>query len=201
MRIINILSVTFLAISLAACQLLTTDDGGENIYVLSAIDPADSKTNKGILSIAKPLMASGLDTQRIALVHGDIKVDYYASAKWSDNLGVMVQDRLTESIHNAHIFSSTLSDKVSIAPQYFLITDIRRFQAEYDEKIDGDSDNPPTAHIRIDVKFVNATSRKIIRQFTASDKVKASDNKLAAVTRALDKAFRNVQQQIIDELR
>ncbi len=201
MKKIQILFFALFALSVASCSLLTTSNGSENTYVLSSVDPKNSNGAKGGLAVAKPLMASGLNTQRIALIHDSIKVDYYAPAKWGDNLAIMVQDRLTESIHNAHIFKFTVTDKVSLNPQYFLVTDIRHFQAEYASKDEKGKDTAPMAHVSLHMKLISTSNRAVIRQFTASAKVQASDNKLSAITKALDEAFRDVQNQVIEKLR
>lgn len=201
MKKFNLLFLAFLALFVSACSFMTTDSGSENTYVLSSVNPKDGKGTKGGLVMAKPLIASGLNTEKIALTHEGIKVDYYASARWGENLGVMVQDRLTESINDAHIFKFTVTDKVSLDPQYFLIADIRAFQAEYGPKDAKGKDQAPTAHVAINIKLLNASNRTIIRQFTASSKKRASENNLAAIAKALDTAFRDVQNQIVEKLR
>lgn len=201
MKKFNLFFWVFLTLFVSACSFLTTDSGSQNTYVLSSIQPKNSQGAKGGLVIAKPLMASGLNSEKIALTHEGIKVDYYASARWGDNLGVMVQDRLTESLHNAHIFKFAVTDKVSLNPSYFLVVDIRAFQAEYGAKDESGKDKAPMAHVAIQAKLLNASNRSVSRQFTASAKKQASENSLAAVAKALDMAFRDVQAQIVEKLR
>lgn len=197
----HILSLCLFVFLTACGSLLTTNTGAENTYVLSAIDPSNSNQAKGGLSVAKPLLASGLDSQKIALMHNGIKLDYYQGARWSDNLSVMVQDRLVESINNANIYKFVINDKVNLNPSYYLVTDVRRFQAEYTGTDDNGKDAAPTAHVVVDVKLVNASNKAIARQFTASAKVKASENRMGAVANAMNQAFKDVQSQIITKLR
>lgn len=197
----HILSVCVFLFLSACGSLLTTNTGSENTYVLSAIDPSNSNSGKGGVSVAKPLLASGLDSQKIALVHNGIKLDYYQGARWSDNLSVMVQDRLVESINNAKIYKFVVNDKVNLSPNYYLVTDVRRFQAEYSGQDAKGNDTPPTANVVIDVKLVSAANKSIVRQFTVSAQVKASENRMAAVANAMNQAFRNTQEQIIKQLR
>ncbi|MFV0431615.1 MAG: ABC-type transport auxiliary lipoprotein family protein [Alphaproteobacteria bacterium] len=187
---------------LSACSsLLTTDTGAERTYVLSAINPSNSKQVKPGLSVAKPLVASGLNSQKIALMHDGIKLDYYQGARWSDNLSAMVQDRLTESISNAKIYKFVINDKINLSPSYFLAVDIRRFQAVYGAKDSKGKDTAPIAHVSIDVKLVSASNRQIIQQFTTSSQVAARENSMSSVAAAMDAAFKNVQNQIVSKLR
>lgn len=192
---------------LSACSsLLTTDTGDENIFVLSSIEKPVGKKAKSGISISKPLLASGLSSHRIALLHDDIQLDYFAGAKWSDPLNIMIQDRMTESLDKSKIFAFVVDDQVRLRPDYFLLLDVWKFHLDFshaqkDENGKYGEEDLPIARIHMRVKLISAEDQSIEKQFQVQATRQAEFNHIQSYAKAMDHAFSDVQSQIIYQLK
>lgn len=188
-------------LSLFGCSsFMTADTGGQNTYVLSPVDiKAQTKTSSGLM-IAKPLLASGLNNERIALMRGGIKLDYFAGAKWSDNLGLMIQDRMTQSMQQSGGYKFVIDDRVNLEASQILVMDIQEFYVDFGQAAINDRPDMK-AKVTISVKLIATKTRSIQRQFTVRSSHPVEKDNLDMHAKALDLAFRDIQTQIIQTLR
>ncbi len=182
-------------------SILSADNGSENTYVLSSIQQkAPHKPYAGLI-VAKPLLSSGLNNERIALMRDDIRLDYFAGAKWSDNLGLMVQDRMVESLQNSDGYKFVIDDKVNLEAPSILVMDVQKFYIDFGTaNSNGDYTNM-NAEVAIAVKLIATNTRSIKQQFVVRASQAIAKDNMKAHADALNVAFNETQKQIIQKLR
>jgi cholesterol transport system auxiliary component len=181
-----------LAVAALACggcgSLLETKLPTSTNYVLAPVPAASSGVarSEADLSIGRPDLAPGLDTERIAVLKGR-QLDYYRGAQWGGRMTEVVQTLLVDSFQDQQLFRSVTAEQSRVASEYVLDVSVRDFQAEYA------SDNAaPTAHVTILGRLIRVTDRQLIDTFTATAQSRASDNRLGAVTAAFETAAHKV---------
>ena len=100
-------------VAIAACtgSLFQTKVKPPTVYLLSAGSDAPSSTAAGDLAaglpvdlaILKPRVRAGLESDRIAALYPDRRLDYFADARWSGPLDEVLQDLAVQIFSRAPI--------------------------------------------------------------------------------------------------
>ena len=144
------------------------------------------------LVIETPVAPAGINTNRIAVAHSPITLDYYAGATWTDSAPAMVQTLLVESFENTGRIVAVGRESVGLKPDYVLKLELREFQAEYESP-----QAPPTVRIRLIAKLVRMPAREIVAAHMAERKQTAAANNLDSVVGAFDEALGPVLKEIV----
>src|SRR3984957_19570783 len=83
------------ALCAAACtgSLFHSKAAPPTIYLLSAGQPSPRDAEIPVyLVVLKPKARAGLESDRIAVLYPDRRLDYFADARWSGPLGEVLQD-------------------------------------------------------------------------------------------------------------
>ena len=144
------------------------------------------------LVIETPAAPAGINTNRIAIAHSPITLDYYAGATWTDSAPALVQTLLIESFENTSRIVAVGRESVGLKPDYVLKLELREFQAEYER-----ADAPPTVHIRLIAKLVRMPVREIVATHMAERKEAAAVNSLDSVVAAFDEGLGPVLKEIV----
>jgi cholesterol transport system auxiliary component len=187
----------FLLLTLActACtgSLLDSKMPASAAYVLAPAPAAPAgaaATAEVDLSIGRPDMAPGLDTERIAVLKGR-QLDYYRAARWGGNSVEVVQTLLVDSLEDQRLFRSVTAEQARVAGDYVLDVEVRDFQAEY-----ADENAAPNAHVTIVGRLIRLVDRQLVSTMSAESRSKASDNRLGAVVAAFESAAHEVALEI-----
>ena len=181
------------AISLfcAGCggSLFESDIPAPTRYVIASVPPAAapvaSAASQVDLSIGRPDVAPGLDSERIAVLRGR-ELDYYRGVQWSGRVVDVVQTFLTASMQEQQLFRSVTPEQARVSGDYLLDTEVRDFQAEYTGA------RAPQAHVTIIGRVIRVADRNMIDTVTASATFPAADNRMAAVAAAFEAAAQQV---------
>jgi cholesterol transport system auxiliary component len=177
------------ALACSACgSLLETDLPASTSYVLKAA-PAGSTgvtRSEADVSIGRPDLSPGLDTERIAVLRGR-QLDYYRGAQWGGRATEIVQTLMVESFEDQQLFRSVTAEQSRVSSDYVLDVSVRDFQAEYASENDA-----PTAHVTIMVRLIRVSDRQLVQTFAATAESKASDNRMSAVAAAFETAAQKV---------
>ena len=182
-------------LSLAACTGIIPGTGEPlKLYTLTPKSTymADLPKVEWQLVIETPVAPAGINTNRIAVAHSPITLDYYAGATWTDSAPALVQTLLVESFENTGRIVAVGRESVGLKPDYVLKLELREFQAEYDSP-----QAPPTVHIRIIAKLVRMPAREIVAAHMAERKEAATANSLDSVVGAFDGALGPVLKEIV----
>ena len=152
-----VLTLTMLA-STGCGSLLDTDLPASTSYVLAPV-PASStgiSRSDADLSIGRPDVAPGLDSERIAVLKGR-QLDYYRGAQWGGRMTEVVQTLLVDSFEDQQLFRSVTSEQARVPGEYVLDVSVRDFQAEY-----AGGSEAPTAHVTILGRLIRVTDRQLV---------------------------------------
>jgi cholesterol transport system auxiliary component len=186
--------VLALPAGLAACSgIIGGNQPPPQLYTLSpARDfPASLPRAKGQLLIEVPVAPGGLDTERIALMHSPVTLDYFANAAWTDRAPLMVQSLLVESFENSGRVGAIGRESLALRADWILKPELRDFTAIYGGA------GTPAVRIRIALKLVHMPDRAIVAQRTVEAEQTASQNAVTAVVEAFDVALHRAMQEIV----
>lgn len=181
------------ALSLSACSGLIGPPDAAQIYILKPLTPAQPQGNavSWALAIQIPAASDALDSERIALTHGDTTLDYYANAVWPDRLPRLVQTAMLSAFQDSSRIAAVAREQDALHADYNLTLDIRDFAAHYSTP-----DGAPRVTVTIIAQMVTAHGRQVVANLTASQSVEASANSVDAVVQAMDTALGAAAAQI-----
>jgi cholesterol transport system auxiliary component len=143
------------------------------------------------LLVLRPAVAPGLATQRIATLWPGNRLDYYANARWSGELGAVVQGAAVEALSAAGALRHVEAEPGRFGASHVLGLELRRFEADYGRG------TPPVARVVIAGTLGRQDRREPLAGWTASAEVPAAADTLSAATAALDEAFGRALAQLL----
>lgn len=180
---------------LAACASFTPLETGSGfLFALSPVNLVHPGPQKEALIVMTPTAAPELDTQRIALLRAGRKWDYYAGARWSSFLPLVVRDSLARSLENAHIFKTVATDETGIEGDKLLKTEIRDFEAVYEKG------GAPTIKIALRFSLVTRQDRRPLVSLDVAAAQKAASPRLTDIQSAFAAAFSAAQRQAVEKI-
>jgi len=177
--------------------LLQSDGPPERIYTLRAApssplhgaEPLDVR-----LSVARPRVAPGLASERIAVRTGQHELDYYEGARWGDGAAVVVQSFLVDSLRQSGAFALVSSQAAPVAANYLLDLELRDFQAEQE------GDAAPVARVAFVATLIEIGSRRALASFDVVAEAPAAVNRLSAVVDAIERAAHEAATELTRRL-
>jgi ABC-type uncharacterized transport system auxiliary subunit len=145
------------------------------------------------LTVLKPKLRPGLESDRIAVLYPDRHLDYFAGARWSGPLGEVLQDLAVQEFRS-HANLRTVSGDASVfASAYWLEIEVADFQAEYTSAAAA-----PTVHVHLLARLGGSGDRRILGQFEANARQPAAENRLTAIVDAYAHAADAAWGEIVD---
>jgi ABC-type uncharacterized transport system auxiliary subunit len=203
-RLIAITSaLPFLVMTACSGSFFQSKVSAPTIYVLSSDAPAaDAATAAAIpadLAVLKPKLRTGLESDRVAVLYPDRRLDYFADARWNGALADVLQDFTVQEFHSHARLRTVNGDASVFASTYWLEIEVTDFQAEY-----ASAAGPPTVHVHLLARIGDAGDQRILGRFEADSRQPAAENRLSAIvdaySRAADTAFGaiagNVEQSL-----
>jgi len=185
------------ALGLSACGGnllgLGPPDAGP-IYPVRPVFPTGSgeKVNWA-LSVLRPDVASGLDTDRIALMQPDGSLEFYAKANYPDRLTPIVQQALMDGFEASGRIDAVAPEQAALHADYNLVTEVKDFAAHYSQQ-----DGIPSVTVSITAKLTTAHGRAIVASFSTIQTGTAAANSAGAATQALQLALGAAVSQIVN---
>src|ERR1700730_8578683 len=149
-------------ICLAACtgSLFESKATPPTVYLLSAPATPSAGTSAAEiaaeLAILKPRPRAGLESDRIAVLYPDRRLDYFAGARWSGPLGEVLQDFAVQEFRSNANLRSVRGDASVFISAYWLEIEVADFQAEYS------SAATPTVHVHFLARVGSSGNRRIL---------------------------------------
>ncbi len=162
------------------------------VYVLAPAAQSDSGERlQADVAIGNLQAAPGLDSDRIAVLYPDRRLDYYAAAHWGANAPQVMHSLLLGSLQNRGRFRNVVSGDSSIGADIVLDLELRDFQAEY-----GAAGDAPTVCVTIVAGVVDVSERRLLAVLPATARVAAADDRLTAVVAAFESAAHMVAVEL-----
>jgi phospholipid/cholesterol/gamma-HCH transport system substrate-binding protein len=158
-------------------------------YSLTALAnlPPPRQEPHGQLSVPEPAALMSLSNDKILVSYDTSDGAPIDNAQWSDNLPVLVQSKLIETLENTHDFRAVSRPVDGLDVDQQLLTEIRAFRIDASPK--------PTAHVSISAKLMSNGRMTEARVFDVSIPIAALDP--ASAVAALDRAFSDVLRQLV----
>jgi ABC-type uncharacterized transport system auxiliary subunit len=192
--------VVLAALGLASCtgSLFQSKAAPPTIYMLPAGGGSATPTVAEIpvdLAILKPRIRTGLESERIAVLYPDRRLDYFADARWSGPLGEVLQDLTVQQFHSHAHFRTVSGDASVFASAYWLEIEVTDFQAEYSSAAAA-----PTVHVHLLARIGSSGDRRIMGQFVADAREPAAENRLGVIVDAYARAADAALDQIVADV-
>jgi cholesterol transport system auxiliary component len=180
----HILVAAFCIVPLAGCSVLR-DPPAAQIYRISPMAdyPKDGQIIHKRLVVDIPTAPQSLDTDRIALFRDRTRFDYYADSVWTDRVPMLLQALLVEAFENEGSIPAVGRGAETLTPDYLLKTEIREFEARYDQ-----DNQPPSAVVALDLSLVKMPDRQMIGRTLITESTPAARNSVDSVVEAFDAA-------------
>jgi ABC-type uncharacterized transport system auxiliary subunit len=185
--------------ALAACggSLFQTKAAPPTMYLLSAV-PASVPVIPGPppvatdLAVFRPRVRAGLDTDRIAALYPDRRLDFFADVRWSGPLDEVIQDLTIQKFRLTAGLGNVRTDASVFASAYWLEIQVIDFQAEY-----SGSATAPTIQVRLVARLGNSGDRRILVRIDAHAEQVAADNRMSAIVDAYNVAVNEALAEIV----
>ena len=188
--------IASLALMLSACTGVLPGGGPPpSFYTLSPKSSfsADIPKVNWQLVVENPATSGALSTQRIALTHDPVQIEYFGGARWTERAPQMVQTLLVESFENSGKIIAVGRQAIGLRSDFNLKSDLREFQAEYDQE--GEA---PMIRVRVNAKIIRQPKRQIVASRTFERKIRADSTVMRDVVRAFDKALGKVLKRVVE---
>lgn len=163
-------------------------------YLLAAAPAAASATQTAAsqtdLAIARPDVAPGLDTNRIAVLRGR-QLEYFRGAQWGGTLTEVVQALLVSSFQDQQLFHSVTSEQARVSSNYMLDVEVRDFQAEY-----AAGRASPEVRVTIVGRIIRIKDRQLVETLIATASRPAPENRMNVVAAAFESAAQEVALEL-----
>ena len=193
-KFIIVFMATFL---LAGC--LMSNVPAPTLYVLNPQDIVSDRQSTLPVSIMieRPSVASGLNTDRIALIKNNGReLDYFAEARWNGQLDRIIQDFLIESFEgNYNVIEVDTSSRHQKA-DYKVMTKVRDFQAEYEDNID----SPPKIKVTIISSVLRLPSKDPLKKIIKTKEKQLQFNSMQDIILGLEDLLQQSSSEILTEI-
>ena len=185
------------ASTMGGCSLsgmLTGDSPAPKLFVLSPKSTFDSDLPyvKSQLVVETPVASEGLNTHRIALRESPLTLDYFAGARWTERVPLLVQTLLVESFENTNKIISVARQGIDLRADYVLKTELREFQAEYAGR-----SGAPDVWVRLNVKLVRMPARIIVASENFEARLPAGGATITDIVFAFDESLNKVLKKSV----
>jgi cholesterol transport system auxiliary component len=147
------------------------------------------------LAVLKPRLRPGLESDRIAALYPDRRLDYFADARWNGPLGEVLQDVAVQAFHTRAALRNVSGEASVFASAYWLEIEVTDFQAEYTAGA-----SAPTVHVQFLARLGTSGDRRILGQFTAIAEQPAAENRLTAIVDAYAQATDTVLAKLVADV-
>jgi ABC-type uncharacterized transport system auxiliary subunit len=166
------------------------------LYLLSAsaVTPAAAAAPRipVDLAVVRPRVRAGLDTDRIAALYPDRRLEYFADARWSGPLDEVIQQLVVQQFHATANLRNVSVEASVFAGNYWLEIEVADFQAEYSAAA-----APPVVHVHFLARVGTSADRHMLAVFDANAQVAATDNRMSAIVDGYNRAADQALAEII----
>lgn len=188
----RMLASALLLAGLAGCSLLGGSKTPVTIYAPEPSVVADASWPAATwqLAIARPEAPRMLDGLRIAVRPTPGELQVYKGASWAKSPAEQFEDAVLHGLEDSGRIHAVARASSGIAADYTLLTELRRFEADY-------AGRPvPSAVVEVSAKLVSAQDQGVAASRIFRQDVPSTGTDPAAVTEALGRALGQVAHDV-----
>lgn len=186
-RMLRPLLLLMLLASLSGCSIL----GGGNTKDAATIYAPDPRVAADPswpsvpwqLVVTRPVSARMIDSLRIAVRPTPGQLQVYKGASWAKTPTEMVEDGVLRALEDSAKIPAVARQGSGIAADYKLITDLRRFEADYNGQA------LPSATIEVSAKLLHAQDQQVVASRTFVQAQLSSGVEVPEVSAAFEQAL------------
>lgn len=183
------------ALPLTACTILPTPNPVD-VYLLptssDVTDPADRALRPWSLRIARPDSNGQLLGQRILVIPEPNRMEVYQGASWHEPAALLMRKRLFDAFRADGRVSALSIEEMRTFADYELGSELGAFHSEYQQ-----DSKPPEAVVRLDVRLIDTTSRRIVASRAFEVREAAADSSIPAVIAAFGRAADQLSAELV----
>ncbi|MGI9245130.1 MAG: ABC-type transport auxiliary lipoprotein family protein [Steroidobacteraceae bacterium] len=185
------------ALALQGClgSLLDSDAPGPDTCRLgggvAVPEAAGTATTALGLTVARPLAAVALDTDRIAIVPAASRFDYYNGVRWAAPAPQMLQESLVTALQASGRFAGVFAAPSGVPAELTLDVELRHFEAV------AVGDAAPAVVIQVQASLVDARRAQRLASFVSEARVQSGANRREAIIDAFERANRAVVADVV----
>lgn len=145
------------------------------------------------LAVLKPRMRPGLESDRIAALYPDRRLEFYAGGHWSGSLDDVLQNLTVRMFQQRSNLRSVSGESTRFTSNYWLELYVQDFEAEYA------GDGPPTIKVRFVARLGSAADHDGLGHYEAQVSQLASEDRLGPIVDAFERAANGALQKIVDD--
>jgi ABC-type uncharacterized transport system auxiliary subunit len=178
------------ALLLSGCVggLLKSREAPRSVYLLSVAPAAGGPEIAAAVTVLRPRVRPGLDTESIAALYPDRRLEHFAGARWGGPLDKVVQNLALQAFRVDARARDVHTDDSALGSGYWLEIEVVDFQAEYAAQESASGSEAPTVHVQFVARLGASDDHHLIAQFDADVHERAADNRMAAIVDAYDRA-------------
>lgn len=176
--------IALLAALLVACSGLSSKSEPDQTYVLRAAPESGAAAIPGVLSVLRPAVQPGLDSDRIMLTRGGQELDQFAASRWGESLPRVVSALAVESLAGGGGFTTVVdSSRAAVATDYELLLTVRHFEAAFES-----INSSPVIHVAFECTLMAGTPRRVLGRCDGAADEPAAENRMSAIVAAMERA-------------
>lgn len=144
------------------------------------------------VAVLRPRVRAGLETDRIAVLYPDRRLDHVADARWSGPLDLMVQDLAVQALHTGARLRSVSADASAFTSAYWLEIEVLDFEADY-----AAASAAPVVRVHLLARLGLANNRRLLTVFESDVTRPASANRRGAIVDAYQQAVSAALGEIV----
>ncbi len=140
--------------------------------------------------VARPRAAAALDTDRVAVLPGGPRFDYYTGVRWAEPAPQMLQQALVDALARDGGFAAVLAAPARVPAELLLDVELRRFEAV------AGSSGGPTVHVQLQASLVDTRRSVRVASFPCVASAAAAENRVDAVIDAFARASATAVEEV-----
>jgi cholesterol transport system auxiliary component len=143
--------------------------------------------------VSQPFASPGLETERIVLVQSDHRLSYFEASRWAASVPEVIESLAIETLRGSGAWSIVQGSNSGFPSDYTLQITVRRFDADYSESPDA-----PVIRVAFDCLVARRADRELLGSFSAEAVEQASENRLAVVVGAFERATNKALATVVE---
>jgi len=159
----------------------------------AAPSPTSTPSSSPALTVARPRASRALDTDRIAVVPGPRRFEYYSDVRWAEPAPQMLQQNLVAAFEASGRYAGTVAAPARVPSELLLDVEVRHFEA-----VAASPGATPEVFVQVQSSLVDVRSAKRLTSFVSEARVAAAGNRREAIVAAFDEANARVVADVVD---